>query len=131
MPEPVGPVTSTRPFFSIANFFSTGGSPSSSPVSTLLGMSRKTAEMPFFWLKKFARKRAKPGILVAEIDVAGFLEVFDLLLRRDLVNERLEVVVFQRRHIHADQFAVDAEHGGIAGGEVKVRGALLLHEFEK
>ena len=50
-----------EPFFSIANFFSTGGRPSSSAVSTLLGMSRKTAAMPFFWLKKFARKRAKPG----------------------------------------------------------------------
>jgi hypothetical protein len=26
---------------------------------------------------------------------------------------------------------MDAEHGRIAGGEVKVRSALLLHEFEK
>ena len=52
---------------SIANFFSTTGSGASnfsksSKDSTLLGICRNTAAMPFFWLKKLARKREMFGI---------------------------------------------------------------------
>ena len=36
----------------------------------------------------------------------------------------------ERRRINADHFAVDAEDGRVAGGEVQVGGTLLLHEFE-
>src|SRR5438874_6495197 len=42
-PEPVGPVTRIRPFFSSGNFFSTGGNPRSSTVDTFDGIKRKTA----------------------------------------------------------------------------------------
>ena len=71
------------------------------------------------------------GIFVAEIDVAGFLEDFDLLLGGDLVNQRLEIVVFQRGHIHAHEFAIDAKHWRVSGGKVQIGGALLLHELEE
>ena len=69
--------------------------------------------------------------LVAEIDVEIFLELFDLTFRRDLVDHRLEVVVFQRRKIDADQFAVDAQHRRVVGRKVKVGGLLFRHQFEK
>ena len=55
LPEPVGPVTKTRPFFNIGNFFNTGGSPSSSTVNTCEGIDRKAAEMPYFCWKKLTR----------------------------------------------------------------------------
>ena len=52
---------------SMENFFSTAGRGASnfsksSNESTLLGIWRKTAAMPFFWLKKLARKREMSGI---------------------------------------------------------------------
>ena len=71
------------------------------------------------------------GNFVTEIDVGGFLEELDFPFRRDLINHRLEVVVPKRRIIDAHEFAIDAEHRRIVGGEVKVRGFLLGHEFEE
>jgi hypothetical protein len=68
---------------------------------------------------------------VAEVHVPGFLKDLDLGFRSNLVNESLQVVVFQRRSIHADQVAVDAHDGLIARGKVQVRGLLLVHEFEE
>ena len=44
LPEPVGPVTSTIPFRSLMISLSCGGSPSSSTVGTLLGITRSTME---------------------------------------------------------------------------------------
>ena len=44
LPDPVGPVTSTMPFSSLAISLSWGGIPSSSTVGTLLGMTRSTME---------------------------------------------------------------------------------------
>ena len=136
LPEPVGPVTTTRPRCSMQNFFSTAGSGASnfsksSNESTLLGIWRNTAAMPFFWLKKLARKREMLRNFVAEIHVAGFFEDLDLVLRRDFVEHRLEIVVFQRRMIHAMQFAVDAQHGVVARRKVQVRGLLLEHQIEE
>ena len=100
LPEPVGPVTTTRPRCSMANFFSTGGSGASSfskssKESTLLGIWRNTAPMPFFWLKKLARNRRHLGDLVAEIHVARFLEDLDLVFGRYFVEHGLERVVLQ------------------------------------
>ena len=62
-----GLVLVTGPLCSMENFFSTGGSGASSfskssKERTLEGIWRNTAAMPFFWLKKLARKRETPGI---------------------------------------------------------------------
>ena len=67
LPEPVGPVTTINPLCNMENFFSTAGSGASnfsksSNDKTLLGIWRKTAAMPFFWVKKLARKRETPVI---------------------------------------------------------------------
>ena len=83
-----------------------------------------------FLIQKIRAIPGEAGIFVTEIDVAGFLKDLDFLLGRNLVNQRLQVVVLQRRGINAHQFAVDAQHGLVARGEVKVGGILLLHELE-
>ena len=82
-------------------------------------------------VEKVGAVAGKAGELVAEIDIARFLENLDLVLRGDLVNERLEVVVLHGGHVDADELAMDAQHRRIAGGEMKVRSVLLLHELEK
>ena len=57
LPEPVGPVTSTKPFSALAIFLKISGASSSSSVGMLLGMVRNTAAQPRDWLKALTRKR--------------------------------------------------------------------------
>ena len=68
---------------------------------------------------------------VAEIHVPRFLEELDLVLRRDLVEHGLERVALQRRVVHPLQFAVDPQHGRVAGGQMHVRCFLLQHQVEE
>src|SRR5579862_3903482 len=71
------------------------------------------------------------GVFITEIDVAGFFELLDLDFRGDFVNESLEVVVFERRRVDSDEFAVDAKHRGVPGREMQVGSVLLAHELQK
>jgi hypothetical protein len=58
LPEPVGPVTRTRPFSRSASVCMTSGRPSSWNDRICVGMTRKTAPSPFRWLNTFTRNRA-------------------------------------------------------------------------
>ena len=49
LPDPVGPVTSTRPLGRIASSSTTGGRPSSSAVGMRMGMLRNTAPIEPRW----------------------------------------------------------------------------------
>ena len=71
------------------------------------------------------------GDLITEVHVARFFVNFDLILRSDLVEHRLQRVALQRRVIHAMELAVDTQHRGVAGCEMQVRGLLLEHEVEE
>ncbi|MNH41071.1 hypothetical protein D3C79_1024990 [compost metagenome] len=62
LPEPVGPVTSTRPRGLSASSAKILGALSCSSVRILLGMVRNTAAAPRCWLKALTRKRARPSI---------------------------------------------------------------------
>ena len=69
--------------------------------------------------------------LVAEINVAGFFEDLDLVLGRDLIEHLLEIVVIERRMVHAMQLAVNPQHRVVARGKVQVRSLLLEHQVEE
>ena len=56
-PDPAGPVTKTMPVLSIAIFFSSGGSISSSNVGILLGIIRMTMAYVPRCRKMLVRKR--------------------------------------------------------------------------
>jgi hypothetical protein len=58
LPDPVGPVTSTRPRGTRETFATMGGSPSSSIVRTFGGIMRSTAPDPCSCRNRFTRKRA-------------------------------------------------------------------------
>jgi len=60
-PEPVGPVTSTRPRSRVQSSFRTGGKLSDSRVGIAVGIVRSTAPGPRLWTKAFTRKRPLPG----------------------------------------------------------------------
>src|SRR5205814_7186505 len=69
--------------------------------------------------------------LVAEIDVTGFFEEFDLIFWSDLVEHGLEGIVLQRRKIDAVQFAPDAQDWRVARRQVQIGGILLEHQIEE
>ncbi len=62
LPEPVGPVTSTRPRGSMHRSLKTLGAFRSSSDLISDGMLRNTAPAPRFWLNALTRKRARFGI---------------------------------------------------------------------
>ena len=62
LPEPVGPVTSTRPRGSMHRSRKIFGAARSSSERMTEGMLRNTAPAPRFWLKALTRKRASLGI---------------------------------------------------------------------
>ena len=62
LPEPVGPVTRTKPRGLRVNSSSTAGSPSSSRLLISCGMRRKAALIAPRWKKQLTRNRATPGI---------------------------------------------------------------------
>src|ERR1035437_5249672 len=69
--------------------------------------------------------------LVAEIDVARFLKDLNLVLRCDLVEHLLKIIILEWGMVHAMKLAVHSEHGVIARGKVQVRGLLLEHQIEE
>src|SRR5215831_8985729 len=62
LPEPVGPVTSTRPRGSMHRSRKILGAARSSSEMMVDGILRNTAPAPRFWLKALTRKRASLGI---------------------------------------------------------------------
>ena len=118
------------------NFFSTGGKRRVELFEILerkhlAGNLAEHRGDAVFLVEKIGAETGDVRDFVAEIDVAGFFETLDLIFRRDFVEHRLELVAFQRRIIHALQFAVDAQHGGVAGRKVQVRSFLLEHQIEE
>ena len=136
LPEPVGPVTTTRPRCSMAEFLQHGGQRRVELLEILerKHLARNLAEHggdAVLLVEEIGAEAGDVRDFVAEIHVAGFLEDLDLVLRRDFVEHRLELVVLERRMIHALQFAVDAQHGVVARRQVQVRGLLLEHQVEE
>ncbi len=61
LPEPVGPVTNTKPRGFSEMVLKMSGAPRSSSVNTSLGIVRNTAAAPRFCTKALTRKRARFG----------------------------------------------------------------------
>ncbi len=62
LPEPVGPVTRTKPRGFAVSSRSTCGTPSESSAGISCGTRRKAALTEPRWKKQLTRKRATPGI---------------------------------------------------------------------
>ena len=66
LPEPVGPVTRTRPRGFLQNSCVTAGRPRSSIETIVVGIRRKAAPSEPRWKYALTRKRAWPGIAYAK-----------------------------------------------------------------
>jgi len=62
LPQPAGPVTSTRPRGRSAKYLHTGGRLSSSMVEMRSGIERKTEPTLPRWTKALTRKRPTPSM---------------------------------------------------------------------
>ena len=132
LPEPVGPVTTTSPRCSIANFLSTGRQRRIEFFEVLEGKhaAGNLAEHggdAVFLVEEVDAEARNVRNFVAEVHVAGFLELFDFVIRRDFVEHGLERIAFQRGIIHALKLAVDPQNGRVAGRHVQVGRLLLEH----
>ncbi len=61
LPDPVGPVTRTRPLLSSVSRFTAAGIPRSSRVGISFLITRNTEPKPWLWTNTLARNRATPG----------------------------------------------------------------------
>ena len=80
-----------------------------------------------FLIEKIYAEARDVRDFVTEVHVTGFFDLFDFVIRSDFVKQGLERVVFERGIIHPLKFAVDAQHGRVAGGHMQVGRLLLKH----
>ena len=96
LPEPVGPVTRTRPRGFSASLWSDGGRPSSSSVLIASGMRRKAAPTELALEVDVDAEAGEARDAVREVELPLDLEVLLLLAREDLVQQLLRVLGGQR-----------------------------------
>jgi ribosomal protein S18 acetylase RimI-like enzyme len=87
-------------------------------------MVRNTAPAPRFWLNALTGS-APATDLEGEVDFEEFLVIAALLVVHDVVHQRMDLLVVQRRDVDAAHVAVDADHRRQACGQVQV-GRLVL-----
>ena len=125
LPEPVGPVTSTRPRVSAQRRWMSGDSPSSSTVTTAGGIRRNTAAAPMRSLNALARKRRAVRNLVRVVRVVRLRELGAVDGRHRRLDERRTSSA--RRIGNSVRRMIEPWHrriGGVAGAQVKIGCAL-------
>src|SRR5690606_6944309 len=75
-----------------------------------------------------ARQR---GNLEGEVDLEELFVVATLLVGHDVVDQRVHLLVVQRRDVDAADVTVHADHRRQAGGKVKVRSLVLDRKCQK
>ena len=71
------------------------------------------------------------GDLEGEVDFEQFLEIAPHLVGHDVVDQRMDLFVVQRRDIDTAHVAIDADHRRQAGRQVQVRSLVLHRKGEK
>ncbi len=94
-------------------------------------MVRNTAPAPRFLVEGVDAEAGDAGDFEGEVGLQEFFVILALLVVHDVVNEAVDFLVLQRRQVDAANVAVDADHGGQAGGKVQVGGTVLGREREQ
>ncbi len=109
LPDPVGPVTSTRPRWCSVSLRHAGGRPSSSNDGMSLCTRRSTRPTEPRWRMTLTRKRPSPDTEYAKSASHGGDELLGALLRHDRERDALGL---DRRHlgvVGALEMPVDAD----------------------
>ena len=133
LPEPVGPVTSTKPRGSIAKFATDGGMPRSSSFLISNGMSRNAAPTRVALPVDVDAEPGLPGHRVGEVELEVLLELLPLLLgdRSRTCTRWMTGGVSTGKSSSGRQVPVEPELRAGAGGQVQVGGAALEHGAEQ
>ena len=122
LPEPVGPVTSTKPrgFFMMS--WITGGRPSWSTDLISDGIRRNARADRGALHVGVDPEAPEPGHRVGEVDLPLLLEPLALVVRKDRVDDVAGVLGRERRvALERTQLAAHADHRRRADGQVEVR----------
>ena len=131
-PEPVGPVTSTRPWSSLVSDSIAAGRPSSSTEWIVAGISRSTAAAPFCWTRIVDAEASDAGERVGEVEIEVGLELLPLLRARDLAHQLAHGGVVE--HVPAvgrHELAAHAQARADAGHQVEIRAPQLLQPCQQ
>ena len=121
-PEPVGPVTSTKPRGFLMMSWITGGSPSWSIGLDLGGDQAEGAAERGALHVRVDPEAPVPGHRVREVDLPVLLEALALVVGQDRVDDVAGVLRVQRREVvERAQLAAHADHRRRADREVEVR----------
>jgi hypothetical protein len=71
------------------------------------------------------------GDFEREVGLEEFLVIAPLLVRHDVVDQRMHLLVFKRGNVDAANIADNTDHRWQAGGQVQVRGLVLHREGEQ
>src|SRR5690606_19684579 len=71
------------------------------------------------------------GDLEREVDLEEFLVVAPRLVRHDVVDQRVHLLVVERGNVDATDVAVDPDHRRQAGREVQVGGLVFYRKGQK
>ncbi|MPN18624.1 hypothetical protein SDC9_165985 [bioreactor metagenome] len=93
----------------------------------LAGNLPKNGSNAIFLIEEIGTEPGDIGDLIPEIDVPGFFEDFDLVLRSDFVEHFLQLIILKRGVVDPLHLAIDAEHRIVPRRKVQVRGFLLEH----
>ena len=121
LPEPVGPVTRTKPRGLRVNSSRTGGSPSASRLWISCGMWRKAALIAPRWKKTVDAEAGDAGDRVGEVELLVVLEALALVVVEDRVDDLAGLLRGQRRIVlQRRDPPAHADGGREPGGQVHV-----------
>ncbi len=127
LPEPVGPVTSTKPRGFLVNSSSTVGRPRSRRFGIVLrdqAEGRRQRRALHVGVDAEARLA---GDRVGEVDLPVVLQPLTLVVAEDRVDHLARDLRGQLRVVHRLELSVVAQHRRRAGRQVKVGGVALHH----
>jgi hypothetical protein len=119
-PDPVGPVTSTRPLFNWQSFWTSGVIPICSTVTTVAGIWRKTAAWSATVLERVGAESRDAFELVRVVGVVRIGVLSPIPLGHDRSKHRVEPERLEGRLVEPMHLAVQAQDGRLAAAQVQV-----------
>ena len=84
-----------------------------------------------FLIEKVGAVPRFAGDFIAEIDIPGFLEDLHFEFRRDFIEHRLQLVIFEGCKLDSLHLAPNSQYRLRTRRKMQIRRALLIHQVEK
>ena len=131
LPEPVTPVTRTRPRGLSQRVWTMGGRPSASKLRISPGMVRKTPGGGALLVEDIGPEAGHALEAEGEVHLEVLLQPVLLLIGHDAIAQPAGLGRIQGRELEGHHAPVDADLGGRFGGDVQVGAPILHHRLEE